>query len=87
MNPALAVVIGTHNRLEQLRRAVASVLEQTTIPVRVYVTDAGSTDGTIAYLEQIADPRFVAVPKASGSSAPPTPVSGRSPHLLLLATR
>jgi GT2 family glycosyltransferase len=61
VNPVLAVVIGTHNRLEQLRRVVASVLEQTTIPVRVYVTDAGSTDGTIAYLEQPADPRVVAV--------------------------
>ncbi len=60
-NPVLAVVIGTHNRLEQLRRAVDSVLDQTTHPVRVYVTDAGSTDGTIAYLEQARDPRIVAV--------------------------
>jgi GT2 family glycosyltransferase len=61
VNPVLAVVIGTHNRLEQLQRSVASVLDQTSLPVRVYVTDAGSTDGTIAYLEQIADPRVVAV--------------------------
>lgn len=57
----VSVVIGTHDRLEQLRRAISSVLAQTSRPVRIYVTDAGSTDGTVEYLQGLRDPRVVPV--------------------------
>lgn len=51
---ALSVVVGTLNRLDLLMTCIDSVVSQTTIPVRIYVTDAGSTDGTIEYLRSIA---------------------------------
>ncbi len=53
----LSVVLGSLNRLEALKRCLDSILSQTRTPVAVYVTDAGSTDGTQAYLELIASDR------------------------------
>jgi hypothetical protein len=52
-DPALSVVVGTLDRLAQLRQCLDSIVSQTRTPVRVYVTDAGSTDGTIEYLRSI----------------------------------
>jgi GT2 family glycosyltransferase len=57
----LSVVIGTYNRLDQLRACVDSVLAQTQTPVHVWVTDAGSTDGTIEYLESVRSDRITPV--------------------------
>jgi GT2 family glycosyltransferase len=51
--PVLSVVIGTFNRKDLLQRAVESILTQTRPVPRIYVTDAGSTDGTIEYLQSI----------------------------------
>lgn len=51
---SLSVVVGTLNRLALLKKCIDSVTSQTTTPVRIYVTDAGSTDGTIEYLKSIA---------------------------------
>lgn len=53
----LSVVLGTFNRLESLKRCVESVLRETSTPVMVHVTDAGSTDGTQDYLKSLTDPR------------------------------
>ena len=50
----LTVVLGTYNRLESLKRCLASVVAETTTPTTIYVTDAGSTDGTQEYLRDIA---------------------------------
>lgn len=55
----LSVVIGTYNRRAQLEACLASIFGQTLVPVRVYVTDAGSTDGTIQYLQSMASERLV----------------------------
>ena len=52
--PRLAVVLGTFNRLESLRRCLDSIRAQTRTPIVVHVTDAGSSDGTQAYLQSIA---------------------------------
>ena len=57
----ISVVLGTYNRLDNLRVCIRSIFEQTTTPTRVYVTDAGSTDGTVEYLESIASDRLVPV--------------------------
>jgi GT2 family glycosyltransferase len=59
--PRLAVVLGTYNRLESLRRCVASVLAETRTPFVLYVTDAGSTDGTVEYLQAVASERVVPI--------------------------
>lgn len=50
----LSIVIGTHNRLDQIKRCIASIFLETKISVKVYITDAGSSDGTIEYLQSIA---------------------------------
>ncbi|MBR8826713.1 MAG: glycosyltransferase [Gomphosphaeria aponina SAG 52.96 = DSM 107014] len=57
----LSVVIGTYNRLELLKQAITSILEQTATPVKVYLTDAGSTDGTIDYLQSIASEQIIPI--------------------------
>lgn len=59
--PLLSVVLGTLNRFDQLRRCIDSIVSQTRVPVRIYVTDAGSNDGTIGYLESIASERIVPI--------------------------
>ena len=59
MTPMLSVVVGTYNRLESLKRCVDSVFAQTTTPTVLYVTDAGSTDGTIEYLQSITSDQLV----------------------------
>lgn len=57
----LSVVLGTYNRLELLQKAVESIVNQSTIPVKVYITDAGSTDGTIPYLQSIASATIIPI--------------------------
>lgn len=57
----LSVVLGTYNRLPNLKLCIDSIVAQTTTPTRVYVTDAGSTDGTVEYLKSIASDRLVPV--------------------------
>ena len=59
--PKIAVVLGTLNRLDQLRRAIDSIVAQTSIPYVIYVTDAGSDDGTVDYLKSIASDRIVPI--------------------------
>lgn len=57
----ISVVVGTYNRLAQLKGCVQSILAQTQTPVRVYVTDAGSTDGTVEYLQSIASETVIPI--------------------------
>lgn len=52
--PLLAVVIGTYNRLDQLRTCLDSIRDGTTAPHEVWVTDAGSDDGTVEFLRERA---------------------------------
>ena len=57
----LSVVLGTYNRRDSLKRCIASIFEQTRTPCVVYVTDAGSTDGTVEYLQSVASDRLVPI--------------------------
>jgi len=57
----LSVVVGTYNRLEQLKKCITSIFDETSNGVKVYVTDAGSTDGTIEYLQSIASNRLIPI--------------------------
>jgi glycosyltransferase involved in cell wall biosynthesis len=56
--PRFTIVIPTVNRLGCLARALASALAQT-VPVRILVSDNGSSDGTQAYLEGVHHPHLV----------------------------
>jgi len=57
----LSIVIGTYNRLDQIKRCVESIFLQTKTALKVYITDAGSSDGTIEYLQSIASDVVVPV--------------------------
>ena len=46
MNPKVSVVIPTYNRADKVRKAVASVLQQSFTNLEVVVVDDGSSDGT-----------------------------------------
>jgi GT2 family glycosyltransferase len=59
--PRLAVVVGTYNRLDQVRRCVDSIRRETSTATVIYVTDAGSTDGTVDYLRSAAAPDLVPI--------------------------
>jgi GT2 family glycosyltransferase len=58
---SIGIVVGTYNRFEHIKRCVESVLRETRTPFRLYVTDAGSTDGTIEYLESVASEQVVPI--------------------------
>jgi GT2 family glycosyltransferase len=53
--PRLSVVLGSYDRLESLKRCLDSILRETSTPVVVYVADAGSTDGSQAYLRSVTN--------------------------------
>lgn len=61
--PLVTVYIPTHNRVELLRRAVCSVLEQDYGHIELIIVDDCSTDGTAEYLQQLeqADRRVKAL--------------------------
>ncbi|MDX9862777.1 MAG: glycosyltransferase [Rhodospirillales bacterium] len=56
----LAIAVGTFNRLDHLRTLLDSIERQTRTPYEIHVCDAGSTDGTAAWLRRRAeaDPRI-----------------------------
>lgn len=49
----LSIVVGTYNRRQQIQACIESIARETGIPHTVYVTDAGSTDGTVEYLRSV----------------------------------
>lgn len=57
----ISIVVGTMNRVPYLRRCVESIVRETRRPFRLYVTDAGSTDGTLEYLESVRSERIIPV--------------------------
>lgn len=52
--PLVTVYMPTFNRLELLKRAVDSVLSQDYENIELIVVDDGSSDGTVAYLAELA---------------------------------
>jgi glycosyltransferase involved in cell wall biosynthesis/GT2 family glycosyltransferase len=48
----LSVVIGSYNRLSLLHACIQSICESS-IPIKIYVTDAGSKDGSVQYLQSL----------------------------------
>ncbi|MGD1857856.1 MAG: glycosyltransferase family 2 protein [Leptolyngbyaceae cyanobacterium] len=52
--PSFSIVITTYNRVELLKRAIATALDQT-VPCQIVVVDNASTDGTQSYIESLGD--------------------------------
>lgn len=52
--PVITVVLPTYNRCQWLRRAVASVLSETRVPIRLHIFDNASTDDTQEYVLTVA---------------------------------
>ncbi len=57
-SPLVSVVIPTYNRAGVLGRALTSVLNQTFPDLECIVVDDGSTDQTVALVEEFQDPRL-----------------------------
>lgn len=57
---SLSVVIGTCNRRELLRECLGSLIGKISGPHEIIVIDAGSTDGTLEYLQTVGGIRVVA---------------------------
>jgi len=55
--PSVSVIIPTYNRRAMVREAIASVLAQHAVEFELIVVDDGSTDGSFAELQQLADVR------------------------------
>ncbi len=57
MSPLVSVVIPVYNRESVVVRAIQSVLDQTHSTIEVLVVDDASSDGTVAAVEALNDPR------------------------------
>ena len=53
----LSVVIATHNRIEQLKRVLPSILEQS-VECEMVIVDDGSRDGTDTWIDTLGIPRL-----------------------------
>jgi GT2 family glycosyltransferase len=58
VNPAVSVVIVNVNRCELLKACLRSVWSQTFEDIEVVVVDNGSSDGSLAFLQGVDDPRL-----------------------------
>ena len=69
--PAVSVVLPAYNRAGSILAAVHSVLGQTFRDFELLVVDDGSSDGTIAALAEVSDPRvrLLANPRNMGAGA------------------
>jgi glycosyltransferase involved in cell wall biosynthesis len=62
--PLISVVLPTLNASRYLEESIQSLLNQTCGDFELIVVDGGSTDGTVALAERIADPRITIIRQA-----------------------
>jgi rhamnosyltransferase len=64
-NPRVAVLMATYNGKQWLSEQVGSILQQVGVDLTLFVSDDHSTDGTLEYLNELAqsDSRVVLLPK------------------------
>ena len=67
--PAVSVVVPTYNRASMIGASVRSLLAQTGVDFEVVVVDDGSTDGTVAQLAAMPDPRLRVITVPHGGVA------------------
>ncbi len=65
ISPRIAVLMAAFNGKQWLSKQVESILQQVNVDLTLFVSDDGSTDGTLEYLNQIAesDSRVVVLPE------------------------
>lgn len=65
-NPKIAVLMATYNGKQWISEQVDSILQQVDVELTLFVSDDGSTDGTLEYLKQLvdSDSRVVLLPKS-----------------------
>ncbi|PLL70465.1 hypothetical protein CWN62_29695, partial [Klebsiella pneumoniae] len=70
-NPLVTIYIPTYNRLELLKRALNSVVNQTYKNLEIIVVDDNSSDGTQEFLKNFSkkDPRVSYILKTDNSGA------------------
>jgi len=54
-NPKIAVLMATYNGKQCLPEQIDSILQQVDVELKLFVSDDGSTDGTLEYIKQLAD--------------------------------
>lgn len=64
----LVVLVGTHNRLQLLKKVLDSIQQQTRCSHEIIVIDGGSTDGTVEYLQSREDVASVFQGRLLGAS-------------------
>lgn len=64
-NPSIAVLMATYNGKQWLSEQVGSILQQVGVDLTLFVSDDHSTDGTLEYLNELAqsDSRVLLLPK------------------------
>jgi teichuronic acid biosynthesis glycosyltransferase TuaG len=68
----VSVIIPTWNRANTVCNAIQSALDQTVLPLEIFVCDDGSTDGTERIVREFGDPRIKWLP-GSRSGRPAVP--------------
>jgi GT2 family glycosyltransferase len=68
MEPELIIVIGTRNRKEILVKCLNALIGNIEAYHKIVVIDAGSTDGTIEYLQQIKEIHLICDGKPIGQA-------------------
>jgi glycosyltransferase involved in cell wall biosynthesis len=77
-NPFFSVVITTYNRARIVRRCLDSCLAQTFTDFEVIVVDDGSSDDTVAVLEEYSDPRLRVIAHEHNRGINPARFTGAS---------
>lgn len=70
--PTVAVLLATYDGISWIAEQVASILAQTDVEVKLFISDDESTDGTKEWLASLAseDPRVVVLPSPNRLGAP-----------------
>lgn len=69
MNARVSVIIPAYNRASTIKACIESVFAQTYSPLEIVVVDDGSTDGTLAVLQEYKDKIVLVSQKNAGPSA------------------
>jgi len=76
--PFFSIVIPVYNRAALIGRALRSCLEQDFIDFEIIVVDDGSTDGSVAAIRAVADPRVTLIEHERNRGVGPARNSGMS---------
>jgi glycosyltransferase involved in cell wall biosynthesis len=69
-NELISVIIPTYNRVQLLKRAVASVIDQSYRNIELIIVDDGSTDDTSSFVRSVnRDIHYIAIPHSGVSAA------------------